>query len=450
MKTFLLTALLFLVANPANAFLDQLKKQLETIKVPQQLGVTQPHSGQTNVAGTSTSEGTIDRVCKSVLPSPYEGKLPEGQSPEAIVGRYFRVSANLSEELRSKIDVMHGVVAMPNLRDVIKLGDLRDNKVESLAQAFVSDPSVTNLAHIVYLAETGDGYEPEDGPSEKTEARTLLALTMLQYPDLALDRNLAPKILRENFLKKSGLSVALLARFHLFGDYLSKDVNAFSNYAGQASSLYQVHLNDQSIFYALEKIPNWQFKKQYEDLINQSKQMQDSLNRSKGSTQASASLRQRSQELVEKGLELDYQTMEALGAGPLVAQLRASGERKKKEASGEANIIGIAVSTSDEYRKEFEKLLASSPKLSEEAKNQLKAANQKRAENVNEMYALTGQIAMLFFNGNFGETQELGGQLNAYFRNACDVTFRSIRYAKESGVPEPIVSIDREAELFGQ
>jgi hypothetical protein len=217
---------------------------------------------------------------------------------------------------------------------------------------------------------------------------------------------------------------------------------------GQASSNYQVHINDYTILYALDNIPDWSQAQQYSSLLQSSKDMMESLNRSQNASAAAPNIRRNALELMSKGEEIDYMTLEALGAAPLIAEFRARGQRMKSEDTGENNLIKIAVDSSEKYKEASNKLLSTSPKLSDDALSKLAEANRMRLENVNELYKLTGQVALLFFNGNISETQEIGGYINTYFRNSCESTFRSIEFARESGVPKPTTNIDRSSELF--
>jgi hypothetical protein len=443
-KPFLGTLVAAATFTPAMsyAFLDALKKNIESLG-----GKTSAPSGQTSIAGSSNqkpAQGSVDAICSRVLGPPYEGKFPPGVSAEDLVGRYFNVTVDLGLKLRQGISVIRPG-AMPNMEHMLR--DLNDMEARRLGEAFVRSPTVINLGHIVNLSERGDAYTPENAPSQRTEARTLLGLVLMQYPDLVKTPGQAAVIFRENFTRDSGLSIAMLARMHLFGDGLAKDLSAFSNYVGQASSKYQVHINDQTIFYALDRLPNWSQANQYRSLIQSSKDMAASFNRSRKASAAAPAIRKQALFLMAKGEEIDGLTLEALGAGPTVAQLRARGERMRKEATGEANLIAVSVTTSDEYRQEFNRLLLSAPKISDEAKKKLANANKLRLENVNETYRVAGQIALLFFNGNIAETQEIGGYVNAYFRNSCESTFRTIQFAREAGEPPPTVQINRDSEL---
>jgi len=426
----------FIVSFQSHAFLQGLQKSLSNIG--QQMQTTKTDNSK-------PATGSVDTICIRVFGAPYEGTLPAGTSPEQIVSKYFKHSIEMTQQLNAGISKKRSLV-MPNIEHMIR--DLNDTEVRRLAEAFIRNPTEVNLAFIVNMAERGDGYAPENRPSQQTEARTLLGLVILQYPELALNPGHAAVIFRENFIRNSGLSTAMLARMHLFGEGLPKDIRAFSNYVGQASSNYQVHINDYTILYALDNIPDWSQAQQYSSLLQSSKDMMESLNRSQNASAAAPNIRRNALELMSKGEEIDYMTLEALGAAPLIAEFRARGQRMKSEDTGENNLIKIAVDSSEKYKEASNKLLSTSPKLSDDALSKLAEANRMRLENVNELYKLTGQVALLFFNGNISETQEIGGYINTYFRNSCESTFRSIEFARESGVPKPTTNIDRSSELF--
>jgi len=447
LKRSLVCAVTFLMVcggAQANLF-DQLQKIGN--KLQTQGGVGIPGNSGVNAGpkkADASGNSTMDQICNQQLGGAYKGTYPDGKSAEDMVGQYFKVTADLSQKLKAGMATMHkGSVV--NIRYLVS--DLHDKKVASLARTFVDDPNVQNLGFIVALAQNGDGYKPENGPSELTEAKTLLALTILQFPDLALDKSKAAIILRENFTSESGLSIALLARFHLFGDYLNQDLNAFDNYIGQASSKYSVKLADQTILFALKAIPNWKQKRQYEDLLKMSKDMQATLQKQQGSAKASANLRGRIVTLMQDGDRINEMTLEALGAGPVVANIRARGERMKAEASGKTNLLEVYVTTQEAYSEETNKLLGASPAISDDAKAKLKNANDLRAKNISESYAIAGQIALLMFSGNFNETMELGGAVNRYFADSCKATLRMAEYAKQAGVPESTAKIDPNSEL---
>lgn len=422
----------------SHAFFDKLKKSMESLGG--QLGAIPGQKTQAD-SGTQPLEGTVEAVCWMKFGPPYSGTFPPGLSAEGLVAKYFHVTVDLGQKLRDGISVIR-LGAMPNMEHMLR--DLNDREVERLGQAFVRSPTVINLGHIVNFSERGDTYKEGRRPSQQTEARTLLGLVLMQYPQLAKSPGQPAVIFRENYIRDSGLSTAMLARMHLFGDGLPKDSSAFSNYLGQSSLHYPVHINDQTIFYALENLPNWNKANFYRSFIQDSKKMQDALNRSQKASSSAPAIRKRVLTIMAKVEESDGLILEALGAGPTAAQMRARGERMRKEASGEANLIAVSVTTSDEYKLEIRKLLLSSPKISDDAMKKIAKANQLRTQIANEMHDVAFQIARLFFNGNYAETLEIGGYFNAYFRNFCDSSIRSVQYAKEAGVPPPTVQINRD------
>lgn len=436
---------LIFMHGAANAGLfDQLQKMGN--KMQGKNGSVETSGQGANIGGNSTNDNkNADQICTLNFGANYKGAYPEGKSAEDLVGQYFKGSADLSKKLSAGLATMHKG-SMLNMRLLVT--DLHDEKVLILARTFLDDPNTQNLGFIVALAQNGDGYKPQNGgPSERTEAKTLLALTLLQYPDLALDKGQAVALLKEGFIEESGLSIALLARFHLFGDYLNQDLSAFDNYLGQSSMNYPVKLADQTVFFALKNIPNWKQKRQYEDLMRQSAGMQASFQKQQGAINASADLRQRVISLMQEGERINDLTLEALGAGPLVAKIRARGERMKVEAGGKANLLEVYVTTQAAYQEEANALLSTSPVIDNTAKEKLKQANDLRIKNISATYAVAGQVAMLMFSGNINETIEIGGAVNQYFADSCKATLRMAQYSRQSGIPESLTTIDPKSEL---
>jgi len=426
-KILVVSVLAMGLAAPSHAFLDKLG---ESLKKAQQGGGGAPSAGRT---GSDAAAGdSFIGICKQVLGASFKEK-PLTEPAEAVVGRYFKVGPDIEPKLLAGINRSYQG-SIVNLKAHIP--DIHDKTVRDLAESFNANPSVTMLAQVIRYAEAGDGYRDGDKPSEKTEAQTLLALILMQYPELAQNKNLAQELLKKSSLDNSGLGVALIARAHLFGDYAPQNINTFSNYIARASSQYPVKLADQTIFYALEKLPNWQYRKQYLDLLNQSQQMTANFNRQRDAAKSSDT-NKRALALMSQGKKIDELTLEALGAGPRMAEIRAKAEMLKKEGAGEANLIEVAANQSASYKAEVEALLAKNPKLDEQAKSKLAEANKLMVENLNGMKAITVEVALKFFSGNIGATMESGEHINRYFRDACSVGRRKVEFAKQTGLPSP-------------
>ena len=432
-------ATLTLVALPSHAFFGKLTDQLN--KAMQQAG--NPSAGAANpgaAMGGGKSAGSADSfnaVCKAVLGAPFK-EMP-GVDPNVEVSKYFNVSADFDKKLFDGIGKNHQG-SMVNVAQLTS--DLYDKDVRSLADAFNANPSTPMLAQVIRYAEAGDNYTRDEKPSTRTEAKTLLAMIMMQYPDLVKNKSKINELLRDSSLNNSGLGIALLARAHLYGDYEQKNENSFSNYIGRASGGYQVRLADQTIVFAVEKLPNWKYRGQYLDLIRQSQQMQADLQRQQNAVKSSDTNR-RALLLMQEGEKIDQMTLDALNAGPKMAEIRAKGEFLKKQGAGEGNLIEVAAYQSEEAKKEIGRLLAANPTLNDDAKKKLKEANQKMVENLNAMKAITVEVALKFFNGELGETMNSGEKINKYFRDACAVGFRQVEFTKQAGVPAPALSQDQ-------
>jgi hypothetical protein len=368
--------------------------------------------------------------------APIKQKDLAGSSPEQLVGKYFKMSADM-EKLLSDGSGLQRAGTMPSFDRT--LDDIKDKEIKKLGEAFMANPSVSMLAQIIAYAERGDGFMPEREPAEIAEAQTLLAMTIMQYPNLAINKDQVLVLLKQANSKNSGLAGAFIARAHLFGDYAPRDINAFGGYIGQASRNYPVKLANQTIFYALEKIPDWSYRKQYLDLLNGSQQMQQSFQRQQNAAKSTDTNR-RAIQLMREGEKIDQLTLEALGAGPKIAELRAKGEMLRKEGSGEANLIQVEVNQSAEYQREVARLSATNPKLTDEAKTKLDKANKLKVDNLTTMRGLTMEVALKFFSGDIGATIESGGLINRYYHNSCNVAVRQLDLSKQIGVPQPAIN----------
>lgn len=402
----------------------------EALKKAQQGGGS-PMGGATP-SGSQASADAFNSTCKQVLGAPFKEKTLSAPVDQ-VVGRYFKVAADTEPKLMGGINKSYTGTMVKLSAHV---ADIKDQTVRDLAESFVANPSMSILAQIVEYAENGDGYRDGENPSEKAEAQTLLAMVIMQYPELALNKGAASDLLRKSSLANSGLGLALIARAHLFGDFANKDINTFSNYIGRASGEYPVKLADQSIFYALEKIPNWQYRKQYLDLLKQSQEFTADFNRQREAAKSSDT-NKRALALMAQGQKIDELTLEALGAGPRMAEIRAKAEMLKKEGAGEANLIEVAANQSESFKAEVNAMLAKNPQLDDQAKERLAEANKLMLENLNGMKAITVELALKFFSGDIGGTQESGEHINRYFRDACSVGQRKIELAKQSGIPSP-------------
>jgi len=411
------------VAAPAHAqgFLQKLQKKIE-----------QSSGGGSTSASGGNSQVVGGQFCQQFFGKPFKQKTLSGQ-PDALVGKYFKITPETDNILAAGVNAAHAG-SLTSLR--VHLDDLKDNVVRQLADAYLANPSIPMMAQVIAYAEGGDGYAPENGPSEQTEAQTLLAMLMMQYPQLTLNRGYVIELLKQAESRKSGLARTLVARSHLFGDYAPQDINAFSNYIGQAQSNYRVKLADRTIFLALEKLPNWRYRQQYLDLLRQSQEMQQSFQKQQQAARSS-NLNARALEVMREGNRADLLTLEALGAAPKAAEIKAKGEMLRKEAAGEANLIKVEVGASDDAKVEIMKMMASAPTLDEAAKGKLAEANRIKADNLGKFYSITFELWMKFWSGDVGSIIETGQYINQYGRNTCQLINRQVEVAKQSGIPEP-------------
>lgn len=405
----------------AQGFLQKLQKKMET--------TNQTSAG----AGASQDNSKVvgGQFCQQFFGKPFKQKQLSDQ-PEKIVGKYFRVTPETDKALVNGANAMH-LGSFNSLQ--LHLDDLKDKVVRQLADAYLANPSIPMMAQVIAYAESGDGFSPENGPSEQAEAQTLLAMMMMQYPKLTLNNGYVHELLKQAQSRNSGLARTFVARNHLFGDYAPHNINAFSNYIAQAQNNYQVKLADRTIFYALEKLPNWNYRQQYLDLLKQSQEMQRSLQRQQQGARGT-NLNARALDLMRQGNRADLLTLEALGAGPKIAEIKAKGEMLRKEATGEANLIKAEVGASDDAKAEILKMLMTAPTLDDAAKAKLAEANKIKADNLSNFYSIVFEYSMKFLSGDIG-VSESGQYIGQYSRNTCQLTNRLVEVAKQSGIPAP-------------
>jgi hypothetical protein len=422
-KSILMMAVLLSMSQVSNAqsFLQKLQNK-----------ANQAAAGGGSRSGGDSSD--IAGMCSGY--APIKQKDLAGSSPEQLVGKYFKTSADM-EKLLLDGSAMQRAGTMPSFDRL--LDDIKDKEIKKLGQAFMANPSVPLLAQIIAYAERGDGFAADNEPAEIAEAQTLLAMVMMQYPNLTINKNYVLVLLKQAESKNSGLAVALIARAHLFGDYAPRNINTFGNYVAQASKNYPVKLADQTIFFAIEKMPDWNRRQMYLDLLKNSQEMQQSFQRQQNAAKSSDTNR-RAITLMREGEKIDLLTLEALGAGPKIAELRAKGEMLRKEGTGEANLIQVEVNQSAEFQREVARMAATNPVLTDEAKAKLEKANKLKVDNLTTMRGLTLEVALKFFSGDFGATIESGGLINRYYHNSCNVAVRQLELSKQIGLSQPVIN----------
>jgi pyruvate-formate lyase len=56
------------------------------------------------------------------------------------------------------------------------------------------------------------------------------------------------------------------------------------------------------------------------------------------------------------------------------------------------------------------------------------------------MRAIQAEVLLKLFSGDLGATMEIGGSVNHYYHNACNVAVRQLDLSKQIGVPQPAIS----------
>ena len=448
MKKIISTCLLLgFIVTPvfSNDLFDQLKNVLPQIK-PNKNPIA-PSQITNSKTDTSNSTNSSDQICKAVFGKPFkERKIG---SPDELIKRYFKISPDFDKNLYQGINNQFSgtLISLPN-----HIEDLKEKNIKNLASSFVANPSTAILAQIIEYAEKGDGFIPPrvPEPSEKGDAQVLLAMVMMQYPQLSNNKEQVMTALKLGEKGGSALGTVFISRAYLYGDYARHDMNMFVATLGAGGRKYPTSLENNSIYYALEKVPpNW---KQREDFIQQLQmvqEIQDSFKKQQAASDTQNNpINQKALKLMEEGDAIDQLTLDALGAGPKMAEIRAKGEMLRKEGTGEADVIKIKVFQSEAAANLVSDLLRANPKLDGEAKLKFQKANQIRLDNVAKSYNLTAELALYFFNGNIGQVLNTGPLIKQYHRNSCNVLYRQIEIAKMTGVPTEMKSnIEMQKEL---
>jgi hypothetical protein len=385
----------------------------------------------------------FDQVCGRVLGEPFQ-KVTLKESQDALIQRYFNVadSTEFEKALRAGVNVGHKGTLV-NLRT--HTPDLQDKKIKRLAESFLLDPSSDMLAQVIHFAQNGDRYFVEKEGSEWGDAQVLLAMVLMQYPDLAKDKGAVLPLLKsaDAVGAKSNLARALMARAHLFGDYATKDLREFDGRIVTQHDTPKARTKTLTIEWAIENEPRWNRRQQYEEQLKMQADFVESMAKKKNARSRNDML-PRVVALLDKGDEINQMTAEALGAGPEIALIQARIEQVKREASGEQNIIKVRASITAEAEAALTAAMKKSPKLEGDAKAKLAAANKLRADNLIVHYGLVGEAGLKFISGEMDEVVNVvGPMLNEYMVSACTVMDRSIKLSEKLGDPPP--TMDKKA-----
>ena len=381
--------------------------------------------------------GMFDQVCGRVFGEPFQ-KVTLKESQDALIQRYFKVGdpTVFEQALRAGINVGHKGTLV-NLRT--HSPDLQDKKIKRLAESFLLDPSSDLLAQVIHFAQNGDRYFVEKEGSEWGDAQVLLAMVLMQYPDLAKDKGAVLPLLKsaDGMGAKSNLARALIARAYLFGDYANKDLREFDGRIVTTHDTPKAKTKTMTIEWAIENEAGWNRRQEYEEQMKMQADFVASMTKKKNARSRNDML-PRVVALLDKGDEINQMTAEALGAGPDIAKIQARIDQVKKEGSGEQNIVKVRASITAEAEAMLAAAMAKSPQLEGDAKAKLAAANKLRADNLVVHYGLVGEAGVKFISGDLDEVVNVvGPMLNEYFVSACTVMDRSIKLSEKLGNPPP-------------
>lgn len=397
------------------------------------------HAGSNSGGKSQPAGGMFDQVCGRVFGEPFQ-KVTLKESQDALIKRYFKVDdpTVFEQALRAGINVGHKGTLV-NLRT--HSTDLQDKKIKRLAESFLLDPSSDMLAQVIHFVENGDKFFVENEGSEWGDAQVLLAMVLMQYPDLANNKGQIVPMLKsaDGPGSNSNLARALIARAYLFGDYANKNLREFDGRIVTPYDTPQAKTKTMTIEWALENEPGWNRRQEYEAQMKMQADFVASLTKKKNARSRN-DMMPRVVALLDKGDEINQMTAKALGAGPEIAKIQARIDQVKKEGSGEQNFVKVRASITAEADAMLATAMAKSPQLEDDAKAKLAAANKLRADNLVVHYGLVGEAGLKFISGDLDEVVNVvGPMLNEYFVSACTVMDRSIKFSEKLGNPPPAI-----------
>ena len=429
-KISVLSAICLVMTNASAFNLGDLAKKL------QEATNKAAPAGSSTGGASQPAGGMFDQVCGRVFGEAFQ-KVTLKESQDALIQRYFKLedSTAFEQALRAGINGGHKGTLV-TLR--MHAPDLQDKKIKRLAESFLLDPSSDMLAQVIHFAENGDRFFVEKEGSEWGDAQVLLAMVLMQYPDLAKNKGQVLPLLKsaDGVAGKSNLARALIARAYLFGDYANKDLREFDGRIVTQHNTPKAKTKTMTIEWALENEPGWNRRQEYEEQMKMQADFVASMTKKK-QARGRSDLLPRVVTLLDKGDEINQMTAEALGAGPQIAEIQARIDQVKKEGTGEQNIVKVRASITEEAETMLAAAMAKSPQLEGDAKAKLAAANQLRADNLVVHYGLVGEVGLKLISGELGEVANVGAMLNEYFVSACTVMDRSIKLAEKLGDPPP-------------
>ena len=429
-KISVLSAICLVMTNASAFNLGDLAKKL------QEATNKAAPAGSSTGGASQPAGGMFDQVCGRVFGEAFQ-KVTLKESQDALIQRYFKLEdpTAFEQALRAGINGGHKGTLV-TLR--MHAPDLQDKKIKRLAESFLLDPSSDMLAQVIHFAENGDRFFVEKEGSEWGDAQVLLAMVLMQYPDLAKNKGQVLPLLKsaDGVAGKSNLARALIARAYLFGDYANKDLREFDGRIVTQHNTPKAKTKTMTIEWALENEPGWNRRQEYEEQMKMQAAFVASMTKKK-QARGRSDLLPRVVTLLDKGDEINQMTAEALGAGPQIAEIQARIDQVKKEGTGEQNIVKVRASITEEAETMLAAAMAKSPQLEGDAKAKLAAANQLRADNLVVHYGLVGEVGLKLISGELGEVANVGAMLNEYFVSACTVMDRSIKLAEKLGDPPP-------------
>ena len=398
-------------------------------------------ASQKNTSGSSKQKlDGFNAACEGVL----GGKYKKFKTDTANISEYFKVGEGFDATLVEQInDYRQGTMTSFKFH----LADIYKKDVRALGNAFRRDPSQANLAQIIEYTKKADNFSEStmgrEAPSSRGEANVLLAMVMMQYPSLIKDPGMVVQLLKKPAMKYSNLANLFLARAHLMGDYAEKNIKIFSSYFMKTgvSRKYTLKSYGPTLDYAYTNydLPNKNVYQQVMDLnasYKRTKQLQQQAVRG-------SELGNRTAELIGKGNEILKTTGDALGNGSVIAERMAKAKLVSKTAAGEDNIVEIAMTQSQAGKEAVDELLQTKPKLSADSKKKFGEANQKLLDNLVDFRKLQMDAIINAFSQD-SMAIALSGTINEYFKMTCDLGFAQEKFAKDSGVPAPVVSSAQE------
>lgn len=419
-------------------------------------------------------EGIVGWICRSQFGDEYEmvDLNAKGSSVKSEVSQYLKWNDNISVNLYKQRNKKWGEAA-PKLSKAFA-EELNNSTLRDLTMAYRLNPSDAMLAQVIYhsnnmsdaVATDPDGNPEPNSLSDQHQAKTLLAVILMQNRNLLKDKNAPFKLLKEASEGNSGIASAIISRMYFFGDMQKKNIDKGTEYL--AKNARNTDLGKATSQWAMENIPNWKGA--------QAHQTSESFGNLFGGIAKNAKevgkkadvftdFDQWTLESYQKANDVNLLTLEALGQADNVKKLRIAGKEMQAQAKGDRNLIEILASQNAESEEMVISHLKADTKMSDASKKKFEEAYKERAKLMNAIKDKVGSTVgstalnagLLTLSGEDPEKALVGGALALYaqwevqsdlLETHCRVGQASDEYASRVGsINTTVTKADLEAEL---